>query len=107
MRSATNHGVTSFEYVHRACIDLVLAQIDGASDPFDEVYDHYALIECCAGRQDPGLVAAVEDALGAAFEVDEVANAVIASSGQQSAALWKLRETIPEAQKLAGAGLEA
>lgn len=106
MRSATSDGVTSFEYVHRACIDLVLAQIDGASDPFDEAYDHYALIECSAGRQESGLVAAVEDALGAAFEADEVANAVIASSGQQSAALWKLRETIPEAQKLAGAGLK-
>ena len=106
LRSATSDGVTSFEYVHRACIDLVLAQIDGASDPFDEAYDHYALIECSAGRQESGLAAAVEDALGAAFEADEVANAVIASSGQQSAALWKLRETIPEAQKLAGAGLK-
>ena len=49
---------------------------------------------------------AVEEALGAAFEAGEVSNAVIASSGQQSSALWKLRESIPEAQRLAGAGLK-
>ena len=106
MRSATSDGVTSFEYVHRSCVDLVLAQIDGASDPFAEAYCHYALIECCASRKASGLMKAVEEALGAAFEAGEVSNAVIASSGQQSAALWKLRESIPEAQKLAGAGLK-
>ncbi len=106
MRSATSDGVTSFEYVHRKCIDLVLAHVEGTSDPFDETYEHYALIECSAGREDSGLAALVEEALGEAFEAEEISNAVIASSGQQAAALWRLRETIPEAQKLAGAGLK-
>jgi FAD/FMN-containing dehydrogenase len=106
MRSATSDGVTSFEYVHRKCIDLVLAHVEGTSDPFDETYEHYALIECSAGRKDSGLAALVEEALGEAFEAEEISNAVIASSGQQAAALWRLRETIPEAQKLAGAGLK-
>lgn len=106
MRAATSDGVTSFEYVHRRCIDLVLKHIEDTSDPFDEAYEHYALIECSAGRPDSGLTATVEEALGAAFEAEEIANAVIASSGQQAAALWRLRETVPEAQKLAGPGLK-
>jgi FAD/FMN-containing dehydrogenase len=106
MRSATNDGVASFEYVHRQCIDLVLAHIEDTIDPFDEVSVHYALIECITGRRNSGLKEMVEEALGEAFEAGEVANAVIASSGQQAAALWRLRETIPEAQKLAGPGLK-
>ena len=106
MRSATSDGVTSFEYIHRKCVDLVLAHIEDTSDPFDEPYTHYALFECSAGREDSGLGDAVEAALGAAFEAEEIANAVIATSGQQAAALWRLRETIPEAQKLAGPGLK-
>ena len=106
MRSATSDGVTSFEYVHRQCIDLVLAHIEDTIDPFDEVSVHYALIECSTGRRNSGLREMVEEALGEAFEAGEVANAVIASSGQQAAALWRLRETIPEAQKLAGPGLK-
>lgn len=106
LRAATSDGVTSFEYVHRQCIDLVLAHIDGTTDPFGEAYTDYALIECSAGREGSGLTEAVEEALGAAFEADEVLNAVIAASGQQAAALWRLRETIPEAQKLAGPGLK-
>ena len=106
MRSATSDGVASFEYVHRRCIDLVLAHIEESIDPFDEAYEHYALIECSAGRLDSGLGETVEEALGEAFEAQQVANAVIASSGQQAAALWRLREAIPEAQKLAGPGLK-
>lgn len=106
LRAATSDGVTSFEYIHRQCIDLVLAQIEGAADPFEEPAEHYALIECSAGREDSGLRDLVEDALGAAFEAEEITNAVIAASGQQASALWRLRETIPEAQKLSGAGLK-
>jgi FAD/FMN-containing dehydrogenase len=106
MRSATSDGVTSFEYVHRQCIDLVLAHIENAIDPFEEIYVHYALIECSTGRQNSGLREMVEEALEEAFEAEEITNAIIASSGQQAAALWRLRETIPEAQKLAGPGLK-
>ena len=106
MRAATSDGVTSFEYIHRKCIDLVLMHIEDTSDPFDEAHTHYALIECSAGRENSGLGETVEAALGEAFEAEEISNAVIATSGQRAASLWRLRETIPEAQKLAGAGLK-
>lgn len=106
LRSATSDSVTSFEYLHRKCLDLVLKHIENTIDPFQNLYEHYALIECSAGRKKSGLGETVETAFGDAFEVGEIANAIIASSGQQSAALWRLRENIPEAQKLAGAGLK-
>ena len=106
MRAATSDGVTSFEYIHRSCIDLVLTHIEDTSDPFDAAHTHYALIECSAGREDSGLGETVEATLGEAFEAEEIANAVIATSGQKAASLWRLRETIPEAQKLAGLGLK-
>lgn len=44
----------------------------------------------------------IEEALAGAFESGQLLNAVIAASGQQSAQLWRLRETIPESQKHAG-----
>jgi len=106
MRSATSDGVTSFEYIDRTCIDLVLAHIEETSDPFEEPYDHYALIECSAGRAESGLAETVEETLGEGFEAEEILNATIAASGRQAEALWRLRETIPEAQKRAGAGLK-
>ena len=95
-KDASGDGTTTFEYVHRACLDLVFALDQAQSDPFSAAYAHYALIEMAAGQE------AMESVLGDAFEAEEVRDAVIAASGAQAAALWTLRESIPEAQNHAG-----
>jgi FAD/FMN-containing dehydrogenase len=48
----------------------------------------------------------LEDALAAALEAGTVRDAVIARSERERAAFWKLRETIPEAQRRDGASLK-
>ncbi|NQV84260.1 MAG: FAD-binding oxidoreductase [Rhodospirillales bacterium] len=95
-------GVTAFEILNRACLDLVCGHIDGARDPFAEPHAWYALIEISANRDDGGVRDGLETVLGEAMEASEVEDAVIAASGQQAQDLWRLRETIPEAQKRAG-----
>ena len=102
LRAASSDGVTSFEYMHRDCLDMVFEHIPGTLDPFAERYDHYALAELASGREGGALRETVEGALAEAFESGAVLNAVIAASGQQAAQLWRLRETIPESQKHAG-----
>jgi len=102
LRAASSDGITSFEYMHRDCLDMVFEHIPDTSDPFDEPYRHYALAELSSGREGGGLQETVEGALAEAFESGAVLNAVIAASGQQAAQLWRLRETIPESQKHAG-----
>lgn len=99
LRTASSDGVVSFEYMHRDCLDMVFKNIPDTSDPFEEPYEHYALVEMISGRKDGLLQSTVEDALGDAFETGAVLNAVVAASGQQAALLWRLRETIPESQK--------
>ncbi len=95
-KDASGDGTTTFEYLHRSCLDLVFALDQTLADPFGERHQHYALIEMSANQ------AIAEAVLGDAFEAEEVADAVIAASGGQSTALWKLRESIPEAQNHAG-----
>jgi FAD/FMN-containing dehydrogenase len=102
LRAASSDGVTSFEYMHRDCLDMVFEHIPDTADPFAERYTHYALAELASGREGGGLQETVESALADAFESGAVLNAVIAASGQQAAQLWRLRETIPESQKHAG-----
>jgi len=102
LRAASSDGVTSFEYMHRDCLDMVFEHIPDTTDPFDARYEHYALAALSSGRECGGLQEAVEDALAEDFESGAVLNAVIAASGQQAAQLWRLRETIPESQKHAG-----
>ena len=102
MRDASSDAVTSFEYIHRNCIDLVLEYIADVRDPFDEAYEHYALVELTSGGDQGQLQTLVEQALESSFDNGETLDAVVASNVAQSRALWRLRETIPEAQKHAG-----
>jgi len=45
------------------------------------------------------------DALAAALEVDLIADALIAASGAQAAKLWRMRESLVEAQQAAGGSI--
>ncbi len=106
LRQATSDGVTAFEYLNRACLDLVAEHIEGARDPFSAAHGHYVLIELSQARAGQGLRGLFETALAAAMEAGEVLDAVIAESGQQADELWRLRETIPEAQKRRGGSIK-
>ncbi len=104
-REASGDAVTSFEYLHRACLDLVLQHLSDTTDPLEQAYGHYVLIELGSGERD-GLRALTEQVLAEALEAGEVLDAVIAASEAQGERLWALREGIPEAQKLAGASIK-
>ncbi len=95
-KDASGDGTTTFEYIHRTCLDLVFDLDSNLSDPFGSRHEHYALVELSTNQD------VAEAILAAAFEAEEVNDAVIASSGAQAASLWRLRELIPEAQNHAG-----
>jgi FAD/FMN-containing dehydrogenase len=90
----------------RPGIELVLRYIPGATLPLAQPANHYVLIELATPRQGADLRASLEELLAVAMEAGLVADAVIAESGAQRAALWKLREEHSEAQKLAGASVK-
>lgn len=102
LRGTSADAVTSFEYMQRVCMELVIEHIATTSDPFDQAYEHYTLIELAGGDPDGPLPDLMESTLASAFERGEVLDAVIATSMAQAEELWKIRETIAEAQKLAG-----
>ena len=85
---------------------FVLKHIPGVSLPLSTPADHYALIELATPRPNAGLREALEQVLEAAMEASEVLDAVVAESGAQRAALWKLREEHSEAQKREGASVK-
>src|SRR5437588_5356178 len=99
-------AIQAYEYMSRAGIDLVLRYIPGTALPIAMPAEQYALIELATPREGAGLRASLEEVLAAAMEMGIVLDAVIAESGMQRAALWKLREEHSEAQKLAGASIK-
>jgi FAD/FMN-containing dehydrogenase len=107
VRALSGDRVSSFELIPRAALDLVLRHIPGTIDPLAESpQPWYVLCELSSSRAADSLEALLEEALAAALERGTVLNAVVARSERERSALWKLRETVPEAQRHAGAGLK-
>ena len=99
-------GVQAFEYMSGAGVDLVLRHIPDIALPLREPAPHYALVELASPRPDAGLRAALEAVLEQALADSIVTDAVIAESGTQRAAIWRLREEHSESQKRAGASVK-
>ncbi len=106
MRAATGDMVTGFELMPRNAIDLARHHIPDLMVPLEGEFGHCVLIELSSANPDGGLGAALESALGQAFEDGLVTDAAIAASEGQAAGLWRIREAIPESQKMEGGGIK-
>ena len=99
LRSHCGDKITAFELISRNCLDLVLRHIPGTRDPLPARHDWYVLTDLADAREGSAIRGDLEQALAAAMEHGLASNAVIAENESQSLALWKLRETIPEAAR--------
>ena len=90
-------ALVAFEYMAATGLGFVLRHIPGTALPFARPAPHYALIELATPRRNAGLRAALEETLTEALDKGEIADAVIAESEAQRAALWRLREEHAEA----------
>ena len=99
-------AIQAFEYMSGAGMELVLRHIPGTAVPLAAPAAHYVLVELATPRAGAGLRGALETVLAAALDAGIVTDAVIAESGAQRAALWKLREEHSESQKRAGASVK-
>jgi FAD/FMN-containing dehydrogenase len=106
LRAFTSDAVTTFELVPRVALDLVLQHVPSTSDPLDRPHSWYVLLEIGMGRSAAAARESIESELAAAMEAGEIADAAIASSEAQREMFWRLRETIPEAQRREGASIK-
>nr|WP_210266902.1 FAD-binding oxidoreductase [Methylocystis silviterrae] len=97
--------LNAFELVSRQGLELVLRHIPGTRDPLAQPHDWYALIELAAFA-DGEAERAAADILAAAIEADLAQDATLAQSLDQARALWKLRESMSEAQKREGGSIK-
>jgi len=101
----TSGGVTSFEIMTRAGIELVLEHGPGTRDPLATPHPWYALIELSSQQRD-GLRDSMEDILAQGLERGLVRDAAIADSLEQGKAFWRLRELFSEVQRHAGGSIK-
>ena len=98
--------ISAFELMSGQGIDLVLRHIKGTALPFASRAPNYVLIELATPRSGAGLRASLEGLLERALDDGIVADAAIAESEAQRAAIWRLREEHSEAQKRESASVK-
>jgi FAD/FMN-containing dehydrogenase len=102
LEARLGEAVESFELVPADALALVLAGIAGTRAPLAGEHRWHVLIEAVAPEGAREAAEALQEALAAAFEEGLAEDAVVAASEAQAAALWRLRESISEAERLQG-----
>jgi len=104
-RRASGDAVTACELAPRIGLELGLAHVAGLRDPFVQPYPWYLLLELSSSRPG-GLSESLESVLAEALDHGHALDAVLAQSGDQRKALWRIREGVPEAQKKEGGSIK-
>lgn len=102
IEAALGEAVESFELVPDEALRLVLAHVEGTRAPLAGAAPWNALIETTAPASARDSKESLEEALGAALGAGLIEDAVVAASEAQAAALWRLRETVSEAERRQG-----
>jgi FAD/FMN-containing dehydrogenase len=106
LRSTAGEELTAFELMPRIAVELTVRHISGVANPLDQNTPWYALVELSAASAGERLAGVLGESLQEAAERSLLKDASIATSLAQSHAMWKLRESIPEAQRHHGASLK-
>ncbi len=106
LKSRLGDCITSFEYISREALDLVLGSIPETRSPLNTSDSNYALIELAAFDDGAALTEEFERTLADGVAAGLVGDAVIARNEGQRRAFWRLRESIPEAEKRAGGSIK-
>jgi len=106
LRGAVGEQLTTFELMPRLAVELTVRHIRGVANPLDQGAAWYLLIELTSPNPKAGLATRLADELQETAVRAIIKDASIATSLAQSQAMWKLRESVPEAQRHHGASLK-
>jgi FAD/FMN-containing dehydrogenase len=101
LRSGCGERLSSFELIPRIAVELTVRHVPGVTDPLGSSYPWYVLCELTSPGDEP-LTEQLQELLARAAERSLVRDAALATSERVRAAFWRLRETVPEAQRRAG-----
>jgi FAD/FMN-containing dehydrogenase len=105
LQHATGGLVSAFELMPRIGLEFVLAHIPQTTDPLPSPSPWYVLVEATSAAA-ISLGEAVEAEVSRAIDAGLVTDAAIAKSEAQRTAMWRLRESLSEAQKFEGGSIK-
>jgi FAD/FMN-containing dehydrogenase len=106
LRQVSSDSVTSFELIPRVGVELTTRHIPGVVDPLSAPSSWYVLAELSSSRAGEPLDDILQKALEHGLANQWVSDAAVAQSDRERETFWRLRESIPEAQRKDGASLK-
>ena len=106
LRTAAGDQVTSFELMPRVAVEMTVKYVPGVANPLSFECPWYLLIELGSPNPNQNLTSLLTSELEDAAASGTVKDAMLASSLAQAQAMWKLRESVPEAQRRHGASIK-
>jgi FAD/FMN-containing dehydrogenase len=104
LQTATGGLVTAFELMQRRALDLVVKHVPGTTNPL-ATHDGWTVLIEVSNPSAFDATEVLEQALARSVEEGTVVDAVFAKTARDRSALWRLRESIPEAQRQDGASI--
>ena len=98
LRARLGDRLSAFELISRECLEAVLSHASDVRDPLGAPHPWYVLAQLADSGEPQALRARAEKALEECAAAQSLRDAVLAQSEAQARALWRMRETIPEAQ---------
>ena len=102
LRSRTGEFLTAMEFFSELGLGLACKHVPGLTSPLETRGPVYLLVEIATSIPGMALDEILENALAACFEAGSVLDGAIAANEAQRAAFWRLREEMPEGQRLEG-----
>ena len=99
LRQQFGDRISAFELISNACVDLVVKHIPGTRNPLATPHGWYVLTELGDGSPGDALRGELETTLEKAMATALVIDASLAENHGQSKAMWRIRESIPEAAR--------
>jgi FAD/FMN-containing dehydrogenase len=105
-RKASGDQLTAFELIPRLGLEMAVRHTPGVLDPLASPSRWYVLLEVSSSQSGGGLRPTLEAFLAEAMSAGLVEDGVIAASGEQQNALWRVREGMVEGQKYEGGSIK-
>ena len=94
--------IEGFELVPGDALALVLQHVHGTRSPLAGKHRWHVLVEATSATAELDPVDLLQSLLGSALETGLVEDAMVASSEAQAEALWRIRDSISEAERAEG-----
>jgi FAD/FMN-containing dehydrogenase len=106
LRAAGGDHLSTFELMPRYAVELTVKHVTGVANPLEFACPWYLLVELTSPNARQELGSALTAELEEAAQQGLLKDAMLASSLAQARSMWKLRESIPEAQSRHGLSLK-